>query len=101
MKKHILRTPQMLAAAIAVGLKRFQIYRENINGTRILVQVINSETEAVEAWASREVAAFIAHFESRTIDSKAVTSNLKTTIVFFGGIKPMARRLLVMYPRCE
>jgi hypothetical protein len=50
MKKHKLRTPQMLAAAIAVGLKRFQIYRENINGTRILVQVINSETEAVEAF---------------------------------------------------
>ena len=50
MKKHKLRTPQMLAAAIAVGLKRFQIYRENINGTRILVHVINSETEAVEAF---------------------------------------------------
>ena len=50
MKKHKLLAPQMLAAAIAVGLKRFQIYRENINGTRILVQFINSEAEAVEAF---------------------------------------------------
>lgn len=50
MKKHKLLAPQMLAAAIAVGLKRFQIYRENINGTRVLVQVINSEAEAVEAF---------------------------------------------------
>jgi hypothetical protein len=50
MKKHKPLAPQMLAAAIAVGLKRFQIYRENINGTRILVHVINSEAEAVEAF---------------------------------------------------
>lgn len=50
MKKHILHTPQMLAVAIAVGLKRFQIYRENINGTYILRHVVNSEAWAVEAF---------------------------------------------------
>ena len=50
MKKHKPLDSQMLAAAIAVGLKRFQIYRENSDGTRILVHVINSETEAVEAF---------------------------------------------------
>ncbi len=46
-----------------------------------------------DLWASREIAAFIAHFDSRRCDPKAVTANLNSTIELCGGVKPAARRL--------
>ena len=42
--------PEIPLAAIAVGLKRFQVYRENINGRRIMVHFLSSESEAIEAF---------------------------------------------------
>lgn len=52
-----------------------------------------AEPTPYDLWASREVAAFIAHFDSRSRDSKAVAANLSSTVQFCGGIKPTARRL--------
>ena len=52
-----------------------------------------AEPTPYDLWVSREVAAFIAYFDSRPRDSKAVAGNLTSTIKFCGGIKATARRL--------
>lgn len=52
-----------------------------------------AELPLYDLWASREIAAFIAHFDSRRCDPKAVAANLNSTIKFCGGIKPTARCL--------
>jgi hypothetical protein len=52
-----------------------------------------AEPTQYDLWSSREVAAFIAHFDSHPRDPKAIGENLNCTIELCGGIKPTARRL--------
>lgn len=52
-----------------------------------------AEPTHYDMWASREIAAFLAHYDSRPCDPKAVAANLLSTVTICGGIKPMARRL--------
>lgn len=49
-----------------------------------------------QAWVAEETAGFLAHFDGQKADNRdALVKNMKTTMVAFGGHKPLARMLRV------